>query len=270
LSATLAAVRRFAWIGLLMIGCYDVDRLRAERDSPIVSDAGIPQADGAADANVCPPLPAPSNGLIAFYPLDETSGPKVNDCSGRGLDGVVLAADARWTPARNGGGVRLSPVDGCVQIATASGASALDFTRSFTVAAWVWVKTFPELAGYIVGKTRDPDLAGWRLASGQSGVISGAISLPTGVRLSVDAPIALETWLHVAMVVTAGGALELFVGGQLAASKAGAPNPLRADPPATARIGCRSDGTQSFDGIVDDVRIFDRALTAAEVATLAR
>jgi hypothetical protein len=264
-------VRRFAWIGLAMVACYDVDRLRAERDAPMVSDAGTdaPPA-GPPDANVCPPLPQPSNGLIAFYPLDETSGPKVNDCTGRGLDGVVLAADARWTAGRNGGGIRLSAVDGCVQIATASAASPLDFTKSFAVAAWVWIKTFPDNSGYIVGKTNDPDLGGWRLAAGLAGVVSAAVALPTGVRLSVDAPVPLETWLHVAMVVTAGGTLEIFVGGKSVATKPGAPSPLRPDPAATARIGCRSDGTQSFDGIVDDVRIFDRALTPAEVAELAR
>jgi hypothetical protein len=255
-----------------MVGCYDVDRLRAERDVPISVDAGRDATVEAAapDAAVCPPVPDPANGLIAYYPLDETSGPKVNDCSGRGLDGVVLAADARWVPARNGGGVRVSATDGCVQIATASGAKPLDFTTSFTAAAWVWVKTFPEISGYIVGKTNDPDLGGWRLAAGQAGVVDGAISLPTGVRLAIAAPIPRETWVHVAMVVTAGASMQLFVGGQPVKSVAGAPNPLRPDPAATARIGCRSDGTQSFDGIVDDVRIFDRALTAPEVATLAR
>jgi hyaluronoglucosaminidase len=44
-------------------------------------------------------------------------------------------------------------------------------------------------------------------------------------------------------------------------------NPLSND--ATTKIGCRnSTGDQAFDGTIDDVRIYDRALNAEEIQQL--
>jgi hypothetical protein len=285
-----AAVRSPWWlvsIGLSIVACYDVDRLRSERDRPLdaasgedaavvdasddATDAPVVEAGPPADAGLCPsPLPAPSAGLIAFYPLDEKTGQTVTDCAGGALDGVVIAPTPAWTGGRNAGGLRLSTSAGCVQLGTAPTATVLDFTGSFSVTAWINVTTFPgPTAGYIAGKTKDPDLGGWRIATGNNAV-DGTVALATNVRLTVSAPLSGNTWAHVALVVIAGGSMELYIDGTMRATKPGVPSVIKADPAATARLGCRSDGTQAFDGIVDDVRIFSRALTPAEVAAVAQ
>jgi hypothetical protein len=273
--------------------CYDVDRLRAERDRPL-DDSGIDVANPIGDAGsdtttlpdgtaadsgdgssggLCPsPIPPPTNGLVAFYPLDENSGTTVNDCSTSALTGVVIGANPKWTTGKKGGGLRLSAADGCVQIGTASSAATLDFNSAFTATAWVNAASFPTgvNAGYVVGKTNDPDLAGWRLATGPGSTITGTVSLPTDVRLVVSASIPQNTWVHVAFVVVPGGSMEMYIDGSSKATQSGVPNPIEADPQATARLGCRSDGAQNIDGIVDDVRLFSRALSAAEIAALAQ
>jgi hypothetical protein len=38
----------------------------------------------------------------------------------------------------------------------------------------------------------------------------------------------------------------------------------------TARVGCRNPGEKGYDGQLDDLRIYARALSAAEIATLAK
>jgi fibronectin type 3 domain-containing protein len=81
---------------------------------------------------------------------------------------------------------------------------------------------------------------------------SGSSSLPTDV------------WTHLAATYD-GAALRLYVNGAMAASKAvvGA-LPSTADP---LRIGGNGVWGEWFDGLIDEVRVYDRALTAAEIGT---
>ncbi len=261
-----------------VFGCYDVDSLRSGRNQPL--DAARPNdPDDAGDAGDASPPPdapppcgtvGPGEALVAYYPLDETTGVSVPDCSTSQLHGAFVGAPV-WTPARNSGGLRITP-QGCVQLGTAASASALDFRGAFSLTAWILVTSFPDggsAAGYIVGKTDDPDLAGFRIATGP-GFVNGAIARPSSARLSVSAPMALGTFVHVAFVVHPGGTAELYTDGVLRASQPGVPDPLLPDPAASARMGCRSDGTQPFDGILDDVRAYARALSPEEIAELAR
>ena len=77
------------------------------------------------------------------------------------------------------------------------------------------------------------------------------------------APLGLSTWTHLAMTWD-GTALRLFVdGAEVAASPS--PAPLIATSGAV-RIGGTSAAGQFFNGLIDEVRIFDHARTPAEIA----
>ena len=106
------------------------------------------------------------------------------------------------------------------------------------------------------------------IATGLNGV-GGAIAKDGITRISVGWSIALATWTHVAMTVNPGGNVQLWVDGIMRDTKAGAPNTLIADPAASPRLGCRHDGTQPFEGIADDVRVYGRVLTDDEIRALA-
>jgi hypothetical protein len=272
----------FLLLAVHISGCYDIDALRAGRDTPAdgaPDDAGTPGDEGGADvvtsadggdaAPVCP-VSGPLNGLLAYYPFDEGSGLRVDDCSGHRYDGFILAPSAQWIQGHQGGALRITATSGCVQVAPGS---VFDFTGAFSVAAWINVASFPassSSAGYIVGKTRDPDLAGWRLGTGQPGGVGGTIALPSGSRLSVSTPVSSGVWLHVAFVVTPGKSAEVYVNGVVQGSQGGVPSSLVPDPAANARFGCRTDDTQAFDGALDELYIYNRPLTLQEVGILAR
>jgi hypothetical protein len=88
-------------------------------------------------------------------------------------------------------------------------------------------------------------------------------------RLSIPDPLAGGQWVHLALAWDAGTGAVLYVDGRRAAEAAGAfePVPLSADWPG--RIGCHTvGGGFPWAGAVDELRLFNRALTDTEVAAL--
>lgn len=211
-------------------------------------------------ANAAPPPPPPaSSGLVGAWSFDEGSGVTAMDRSGQGNHGRL--AGAAWSSAgHSAGALSLDGVDDRVDVPDSS---SLDLTTGMTIEAWV----------------RPSTTGGWRTLvlkeRGTSGLsygayTSNAASRPTGlVRLGSDrsssapAALALDTWTHLAVTYD-GAALRVLVNGAQASS-----TPMTG-PIATSagllRIGGNGAWGEWFSGAVDDVRIYDRALTVAEVA----
>ena len=80
--------------------------------------------------------------------------------------------------------------------------------------------------------------------------------------VSTDGPIKLDTWQHIAMTYD-GDVLRAFCDGrQVAEAKVGRPRTTTGSP---VILGGRSDGYSYFDGDLDELRIYTRALSADEV-----
>ncbi|NEC77641.1 LamG domain-containing protein, partial [Streptomyces rochei] len=71
-------------------------------------------------------------------------------------------------------------------------------------------------------------------------------------------------WHHVALR-RGGGRLTLFLDGT-AAGTADVPGSVSRSSPFGVHIGERMDGRARFTGAIDEVRVWDRALTDAEIA----
>jgi len=86
-----------------------------------------------------------------------------------------------------------------------------------------------------------------------------------------------NTWYHVALTIPYGGAMSLWLNGTLVASSGTLPSTGRfVDSVGNSinlmRLGSTTQstsGTQSFQGYIDDFRVYKRALSASEIATLA-
>jgi len=88
---------------------------------------------------------------------------------------------------------------------------------------------------------------------------------------SVAGPVkVLGRWVHLAGVLTADKELQLYIDGQLAAS-AGTPQLITADPAVAMQIGADEGGAGPcqapcpFEGVIDEVRIYRRALSEEEI-----
>jgi hypothetical protein len=109
---------------------------------------------------------------------------------------------------------------------------------------------------FIAGSGADAYLDAYVTAAGGFPHISGG-TIPVGT----DAP-----FTNVAMTYSAVDGVRIYVDGAEVGSTAAAGNMRVSTPPV--RIGDTPDTGVAFDGLIDHVEYFDRALTAAEVASI--
>ena len=203
-------------------------------------------------------VPAPT-GLVAAYGFDEASGLTATDRSPNGNTGTISGA-TRALAGRFGGALSFDGVNDWVTVADAA---SLDLTTGMTLEAWVrpsaagtaWrTVLLKEQPGNLVyalysneGSNRP---SGHVFVGGDRDTRGGAASVP------------LNAWTHLAATYD-GTALRLFVNGTQSSTVAltGA----MAGSTGALRIGGNAVWPEWFQGLVDEVRVYNRALTAAQI-----
>ena len=224
--------------------------------------AGLVAGTSAATADT---VPTPAG----HWALDEGSGSTAADSSGNGQTGT-LGAGASWTEGQVGASAVAfhGTADGNIDIPR----PVVDTSASFTVSAWIKLNN---LSGYQTAVSIDgANISGFFLQlSGSTGSFAftrrtADNTNSTEVRADSAVTPTANTWYHVVGVNDAtAGALRIYVDGV-----PGTQAPFTSNWAATGHtlIG-RGDygGPVDFvNGAVDDVAIYQQALTESQVATL--
>lgn len=207
---------------------------------------------------------------IAHWRFDEGSGTVAGDSAGAGApDGLLVGAT--WSPETTDGSAGSLDFDG-----TDDRVELGDFdlgSGPFSLLLWFRADDFEQMDGRLLSKAsgfQEQDHL-WMLstlavstehrlrfrlrADGQtSTLVADAGDLSTGV------------WTHAAAVYD-GQAMRLYLNGSPVGSlaKSGA---VAADPAIDAAVGNHPGGGRPFDGLIDDVRIYDRALSGEDLLAL--
>ncbi len=207
--------------------------------------------------NTAPPVGAP----IATYNFDEGAGTTLTDRTGRGHAGSV--SGATWSGAgRHGGALSFDGIDDLVTIADAAD---LDLTTAMTLEAWVRPTAGATDWRTVLMKERPNGLC-YTLYADNAGSRPSAY-VHTGSSDSAatgTAVLAANTWTHLAMTYD-GTTARLYVNGTQTATVTAA-GAMTTSTGALV-IGGNSVWGEYFAGLVDDVRVYDRVLTAAEITT---
>jgi hypothetical protein len=211
----------------------------------------------------------PSSGgtLVGYWRFDETSGTLAADSSGSGFNGT-LRNGATWAAGKTGNAVILDGIDDYVDVGNPS---ALQITGSMTVSAWINSNSFPSNDAAIVSKRESA--VGYQLDTNSdlgSRTISFGITTPTGSRtLRYSAStVQTNTWYHVAGVYDADArTLTVYLNGlSNNGTLSGTVPSSQLNSSLNANIGKRPDSSSyMFAGAIDDVRIYNRALSQAEI-----
>ena len=205
-----------------------------------------------------------THGLVGHWTFDDRKGSIARDVSGQDNHGTVKGG-ARWTQGKIGGALEFDGRDDFVAIPNDS---HFDITGSVTVSAWIRVESFTRPWQAIVTKG---DRA-WRMHRASSrksvGFACSDLSRRQVGDLLGKKDVADGKWHHVAGVLD-GSMISIFVDGLLDASTGSSPNVSVND--YAVFIGANAQaGGRLFHGLVDDVRIYDRALSVGELRALVK
>jgi hypothetical protein len=201
------------------------------------------------------------SGLVRHYRCDEATGTLVADASGNGQDGTFLGTP-QWSDGQYLGAVQL---DGFSNVTAPSSAEINGMAR-MTLSLWMradrslldMAHPFPLAINHadysanrgfaLMTTVAETNTFGFRLHTGTGRREVAMDGIPSG------------SWVHVVGTFD-GQAMRLYRGGVLVGLNATGPLPLPAlDAPL--QLG------EGFEGLFDDVRIYDRALSPTEVQAL--
>jgi fibronectin type 3 domain-containing protein len=210
------------------------------------------------------PLPAQTTGLVAAYSFNEGTGTTVTDLSGNNNTGTI--SGATWTTGKYGGALRFNGSNNYIDLANPT---SLRLTGSMTLSAWILAMANPPDDGQIIAKSNSS--AGWQLkTSPDTGPHTFGIAISASSNSHVqrysNTVRALNTWYHVAGVYNATArTLDIYVNGVLDDGVLSGTVPAsQYNSSVNTNIGRRSGGFY-FNGIIDEVRIYNRALSQTEI-----
>jgi chitodextrinase len=195
--------------------------------------------------------------LVAAYGFEEGSGSTVADASGNGNTGTI--SGATWTTAgRFGNALNFNGTSSRVTIPDAG---SLHLTGGMTLEAWVNPNDVPSRWRDVVYKGNDNYylMASTSTASRPAG---GGTFGGSNANVFGATPVSTGAWTHIAVTYD-GTTLRFYANGTQVGSttKSGAvttsTNPLS--------IGSDSIYGQYFNGTIDEVRVYDAALTATQI-----
>jgi PKD repeat protein len=201
-----------------------------------------------------------ATGLQAAYAFEEGSGNVAGDLSGHTNSGTITGA--AWN-ANGRFGKALS--FGAGALVTVNDSASLDLT-AMTLEAWVYPTAFNgSWMNLILKPTGDPSASSpsyaLQGATASSGVPSVFVS-PAPANLMAPSTLPLNKWSHIAATYD-GTSIRLFVNGVLVNSTAQVGAIAPSTQPLT--IGGNAFSGQNWTGLIDEVRIYNRALSATEI-----
>jgi len=200
-------------------------------------------------------------GLVGHWTFDgdDTSGTVTKDVSGNANDGVIFGATV--TPGKLGQGLSF---DGTSDYVEVSDNNVLDLSGNLTLSVWI-KPPLPSSINTIVSK----------------GALGGGSNYGISVELGKiwfytigtsnanwNTNITAATYCNEGCIITAtydGANKKVFINGVVMASLAATGTPSVNN--NTLRIG-RDSVNYYYTGIIDDVRIYNRALSATEIGQL--
>ncbi len=206
------------------------------------------------------------SGLVGNWKFDEGSGNAASDPSGNGNIGTLSPSGSgpTWTTGKVGGALRFDGSNDYVNVPD-TGASSLDVT-TVTIAAWINPSNYDVIndRGIIVNKEDT-----WEIGlEDLTGKLQGAASPPSCWRWAGTLVIPLNAWTHVAVVFDGTDELHYVNGNLIESFSCPGSLAINNEDLRIAARGGDAPVSSFFNGAIDDVRIYNRALTLSEVQTL--
>lgn len=204
-----------------------------------------------------------SNGLVAWWRMDDAAGTTATDSTSTAADGSINGAT--WTTGRRAGGLHFNGGQSvhCGRRASLAG------TTPFTVTAWVRVNSGTSQEGTIIQQRASDGFNGqYRFYVSNTGRLGFYVYGNSAQQFNFTANTAINNgnWHHVAAVRDANGNAYLYLNGQLDGSVTGTTQRSLSSSISVGIGADIRDSNRYFRGTLDDIRIFNRDLSQEEIS----
>ena len=211
----------------------------------------------AQPGEVITPVDPGTVGLVAHYSFEGHA----NDVTGNGNDGTVNG-DAQFVAGHDGSALDCDGIDDYVSTGKTASDLGIGGNNARTVSSWVFTRSFANGGVYDLGAR----------VNGQDYCLR-TLTTENNWRVqywggAFDTDFVLDTmdkWVHFTHVHD-GTHTKIYANGRLIVD-----HEVTLDTPNTNpfQIGCYGWQVNYFDGLIDEVRVYDRALSAGEALSLA-
>ena len=205
-------------------------------------------------------LNEPEDSLILYFSFDEIDGKNTIDHSLYENHGEMVGSP-KHVEGKFGKALELNGKDDWVVVPHDE---ILTVDESVTVMAWINTERHQGPAGQrwqgIVAKSNNP-----RSYSFYTEFPSECLHLSVGGGSVCNKKVPLEEWVHVVAQVDGGSTHKYWVNGEAAGEFGGKNNPPGKADTADVLVGRTHEGNREFLGLIDEVRIWNRALDEDEV-----
>jgi len=216
------------------------------------------------------------SSLLAWWKMDEGVGTTVADSSDHGHDVTFAHSAPAWAPGLFGAALQFAGIGDSVVCEDGSFLNGLD---ALTITAWVKSDVTYTDKGFLIFETPagndNMDIryeadgflgGGWNVI--KAGVAVSENGADTILQLESSGGGQTTDWQHVALVWSSGQALALYINGK-------SDTPTANSAPVTGTLvnfstviigkGGRDLAGSSWEGLIDDVRLYRKALTPEEI-----
>ena len=207
-----------------------------------------------------------TSGLVGYWPFDEGSGTIAYDKSGNNNNGTLINGPT-WTGGKVAGGLNFNGSGNYIDIPNSS---SLNFSSGFSAGAWIQGGNYSPWDPFLGKESWNAGLGFVLLVGDSAGGITyyGGTGAGSMAAISFAGAAPPGVWTHVFFTNSSGSA-KMYINSILVASGSipitNAPNDLLVAARHTNDGGAASDW---YGGKVDDVRVYNRALSASEVQAL--
>jgi hypothetical protein len=209
----------------------------------------------------------PTDGPVAYYPFDgNTDDMSGNNNNGTIMGGVTATTDRFGNPDK---AMQFNGVDGYIEVQNSS--SLKSPTSAITMAGWIYIESFPSnqvsVAGFI-NKTNNSNYGQYGLNYHHWATPSTIHFYGSGGTLGYAAPVNLQLgeWYFMASTYD-GNEVSIYLNGQKIGTQTVTGSIVPDNNPLTLGLDSPGD-TEYLQGKLDDVRIYNGALSQSEISEL--
>jgi hypothetical protein len=252
------------WTGYTVANTFSGDTTLVMPASNVTVTAGYNIASGSL------PDQTVTSGLVAWWKFDEGSGTNITDSSGNGNNGYLMGSPTpAWVAGKYGNALQF---DG-VQSYAVGGTSKEPFNSNFSVSYWASLSASP--AGTVVSTWENAAYKNnWRVnwnGAAVNGIVGGPYNTAGVCNISLT-NVPTSGWHHYVLTVDfVNKQANYFIDGIVVSSNfpygMNSPAPTAPNPLSIGSTFASSPNS-IFNGALDDLRIYSRVLSTAEIQSI--